>query len=147
MRLASSQPLPMAISMVLAIEDNPTDNCAVFAPGSHRLTLAEKERRFGIEAEPQASDNVRYSGQIAPEFFEPMFLHAGQAMLFHPWVLHASSGYLSYLSGQFEPSGHRMNLTLRVAASGARLRDEAFPGERETSDAVLRTICRSAMLE
>ena len=105
--------------MVLAIEDNPADNCAVFAPDSHQLTLAEKERRFCIKAVLQASGNVRYAGQLAPSFCEPMFLQAGQAILFHPQVLHASSGYLS---GQFDASSNRMNLTLRVTASCARLR-------------------------
>ena len=35
-----------------------------------------------------------------------------------------------------------MNLTLRVTASGARLRDAAFTDERETSEVVLRTIRR-----
>ena len=54
---------------------------------------------------------------------------------------HASSGYLS---GQFDASGHRMNLTLRVTASGARVRDAAFPDERETGDLVLRTMRRPA---
>ena len=130
-----------SLSMILAIEDNPPDNFAVFLPGSHRLSVQEKECRFGIRAEPQAMGNIRYSGQVARKHHAPMHLKAGQAIVFHPGVLHASSGYLS---GQFDASGARMSLTLRVTSPGAQLRDEAFPDERESADAVLRTIHRRA---
>ena len=44
-------------------------------------------------------------------------------------------------------TGNRLpatGLTFRVTTSGVRLRDEAFPDERETSDVVMRTIRRSA---
>ena len=32
-----------SLSMLLAIEDSPPDNCTVFVPGSHGLTVPEKE--------------------------------------------------------------------------------------------------------
>ncbi len=131
-----------SLSLMLAIDDNPPGNCAVFVPGSHRLTLSEKESRFGIQAIPQASGNVRYEGQIAMEFCKPIRLEAGQAVLIHPRLLHASSGYLK---GQFDPSGDRMSLTLRVTLPGTRLRAEAFPDECETSSTVLRTIRRATV--
>ena len=131
-----------SLSLMLAIDDNPPDNCAVFIPGSHGLSVTEKESRYGIQAMPKASGNVRYEGQIAMEFCEPIHLKAGQAILMHPRVLHASSGHLT---GQFEPRGDRKSLTFRVTLPGARFREAAFPDECETSSTVLRTIRRATV--
>ena len=132
-----------SLSMLLAIEDSPPDNCAVFIPGSHRLSQSAKQSRYGIRARPQAMGNVRYSGEISRRLQAPMVLRAGQAVVFHPRVLHASSGYLN---GQCHPSGERMSLTLRVASWDARLREQAFPGEHESADTVMRTIRHPAAL-
>ena len=128
-----------SLSMLLAIEDSPPDNCTVFVPGSHTLTPAEKEDRYGIAATRQAGGNVRYAGGIAAEFREPLPLNAGEMILFHPGLLHASSGFVN---GRDRPSRERMSITLRVTMSGAELRDEAYSEEHEEWDLVLRTIRR-----
>ena len=129
-----------SLSMLLAIEDSPPDNCTVFVPGSHRLTVQEKEGTYGITALVKPGGNLRYAGEIGAEFREARPLRAGEAVLFHPELLHASSGFLN---GAAETSSERMSLTFRVASAGASLRDEAFPGEREHREEVLRRISRS----
>ena len=126
-----------SLSMLLAIEESPPDNCTVFVPGSHRLAVQEKEARYGITAKVQPGGNVRYAGEVPDALREPCPLRAGEAVLFHPELLHASAGFLS---GEAGPSGERMSLTFRIAASGATLRDEAFPSERERPEEVLRII-------
>ena len=126
-----------SLSMLLAIEESPPDNCTVFVPGSHRLAVQEKEARYGITATVQPGGNVRYAGEVPDALRAPCPLRAGEAVLFHPELLHASAGFLS---GEADPSGERMSLTFRVAASGATLRDEAFPSERERPEEVLRII-------
>ena len=128
-----------SLSMLLAIEDSPPDNCTVFVPGSHTLTPAAKEDRYGIAATRQAGGNVRYAGGIAAEFREPLSLEAGEMILFHPGLLHASSGFVN---GRDLPSRERMSITLRVTTSSAELRDEAFSEEHEERDMVLRTVRR-----
>ena len=128
-----------SLSVMLAIEDSPPDNCTVFAPGSHRLTVGEKERRFGIEARPQAFGNVRYAGQVAAESCEFLSLEAGELIVFHPELLHASSGHVN---GRTEASAERMSVVFRVTTPGARLRDEAFAGGSGDGNAMLRSIDR-----
>lgn len=126
-----------SLSMLLAIEDAPPDNCTVFVPGSHRLAAQEKEEAYGITALVKPGGNIRYAGEIPAPLREPCPLRAGEAILFHPELLHASSGFVN---GAAETSSERMSLTFRVAARGATLRDEAFPNERERPEEVLRTI-------
>ena len=126
-----------SLSMLLAIEESPPDNCTVFVPGSHRLAVREKEVRYGITAKVQPGGNVRYAGEVPDALREPCPLRAGEAVLFHPELLHASAGFLS---GEADPSGERMSLTFRIAASGAALRDEAFPSDRERPEEVLRIV-------
>ena len=70
--------------MLLALDDSPPDNCTVFVPGSHRLTVSEKEERYGITAEVKAVGNVRYAGNIAAAFREPCPLRAGEAVPVSP---------------------------------------------------------------
>ena len=130
-----------SLSMLLAIEDSPPKNCTVVVPGSHRLTVTEKEARYGITATRQAGGNVRYAGDIAAGFREPQPLKAGEMVLFHPELLHASSGFVN---GEDPAAAERMSISLRVGASGVELRGEAFPGEREDRDLVLRTVRRSS---
>ena len=130
-----------SLSMLLALDDSPTDNCTVFVPGSNRLTVSEKEERYGITAEVKAVGNVRYAGNIAAAFREPCPLRAGEAVLFHPELLHASSGFVNAVSST---SCHRMSLAFRLASKGAALRDEAFPDPRERRGEVLRVISTSA---
>ena len=128
-----------SLSMLLAIEDSPPDNCTVFVPGSHAMTVPEKERKYAIEAKYQRFGNVRYSGAISAESHEPVPLEAGEAVLFHPELLHASA---AYVNGRASSSSERMSCTFRVTSPDVKVRDEAFPGHRETSDRVLRAIRR-----
>ena len=130
-----------SLSMLLAIEGSPPDNCTVFVPGSHALTVPEKEDRYGIKATRKASGNVRYAGEIAARFREPLSLEAGEMILFHPGLLHASSGFVN---GRVPPGRERMSITFRVTTSNVELRDEAFPEEREDRGLVLRTIRRGS---
>ena len=111
----------------------------MFVPGSHTLTPDEKEDRYGIAATRQAGGNVRYAGGIGAEFREPLSLNAGEMILFHPGLLHASSGFVN---GRDRTSRERMSITLRVTMSGAELRDEAFSEVHEERDLVLRTFRR-----
>ena len=128
-----------SLSMLLAIEDSPPDNCTVVVPGSHGLTVPEKEARYGVTATRQAGGNVRYAGDIAAGFREPQPLKAGEMVLFHPGLLHASSGFVN--GGDPAATG-RMSMSLRVAESGVDLRDEAFPEAREDRVLVLRPVRR-----
>ena len=118
-----------SLSILLAIEDSPPDNCTVFVPGSHTLTPAAKEDRYGIAATRQAGGNVRYAGGIAAEFREPLSLEAGEMILFHPGLLHASSGFVN---GRDLPSRERMSITLRVTTveCGNCARRGVFGGAR-----------------
>ena len=130
-----------SLSLMLAIEDSPSDNCTVFALESHGLTIREKERRFDIEARPQAFGNVRYAGQVAAESCAFMPLQAGEMIVFHPELLHASSGYVN---GRTEAPAERMSITFRVTTPDAKLRDEAFADGPGDAKAVLRSIERSS---
>ena len=111
------------------IEDSPPDNCTVFVPGSHRLTVQEKEGRYGITALVKPGGNLRYArrdrGRIPRAAAAP---GRRGGPLPPPSLLHASAGFVN---GAAETSSERMSLTFRVASAGAALRDEAFPGERE----------------
>ena len=130
-----------SLSMLLAIEDSPPENCTVVVPGSHGLTVPEKEAKYGITTTRQAGGNVRYAGEIATRFREPRPLKAGEMVLLHPGLLHASSGFVN---GRNPAATERMSISFRVAESGAELRDEAFPEAREDRDLVLRPVRRSS---
>lgn len=128
------------LSMLLAFEDSRPDNCTVVVPGSHVLTAPEKEARYGVTATYKALGNVRYAGEIAAGFREPLPLKAGEMALFHPRLLHASSGFVN---GGEQAAEERMSIAFRVTTSGVEVRDEAFPEEHEDRERVLRTIrCR-----
>ena len=128
-----------SLSMLLALEDSPPENCTVVVPGSHGLTVAEKEARYGITAIRQAGGNVRYAGEVAAGFREPQPLGAGEMVLFHPGLLHASSGFVH---GGEPPGAARMSLSIRVTTPGVKVRDEAFPEAREDRERVLRLVRR-----
>lgn len=131
----------LSFSTLLAMDDLPVQSCTVFVPGSHRLTVAEKERRYGISATYQESGNIRYAGRITERFHEPVPLKAGEAVLFHPHLLHASG---SYASDRCRTSRERMILTFRITAPAVALRDGAFPEGSENGDRGLRLIRRSS---
>ena len=127
------------LSMLLALTDSPPDNCTVFIPGSHRQTIREKERLYGIAAAPHPSGNVQYAGQVPAGFREPMPLRAGEMVVFHPKLLHASSGWVH---GRREASAERLSLAFRVTTPDATLRRRAFAGGPGDRAAVLRVIER-----
>ena len=130
-----------SLSVILALKDSPPDNCTVFVPGSHRLTPREKERRYGLEARPQASGNVRYAGRVAARSCEFLALDAGEMIVFHPGSLHASSGWVN--GGTDAPAG-RMSITFRVTVPDATLREEAFIHGVGDRNAVLRAVVRTS---
>ena len=120
-----------SLSVMVAIGDSPPDNCTVFVPGSHRLAVREKERRFGIEARPQAFGNVRYEGRITSESCRFLALEAGEMIVFHPALLHASSGHVH---GPIEPSAERMSITFsrHDAPTRSRVTKRSPGSETET---------------
>ena len=130
-----------SLSMLLAIEDSPPENCTVVVPGSHRLTVPEKEAGYSIKATHQAGGNVRYAGEIAAEIRELQPLKAGEMVLFHRGLLHASSGFVD---GREPAAAERISISLRVTESGVELRDEAFPEAREDRELVLRSMRHSS---
>lgn len=130
----------LSFSTLLALDDLPSQSCTVFVPGSHRLTVAEKERKFGISATYRESGNIRYAGQVAERFRAPLPLRAGEAVLFHPHLLHASG---TYAGERRSTSRERMILTFRIATPAAALRDSAFPEASEDGDRGLRFIRRA----
>ena len=129
----------LSFSTLLAMDDMPAHNCTVFVPGSHKLTVAEKERKYGVSAAHRESGNIRYAGRVPDRFCVPLPLRAGEAVLFHPHLLHASP---RHVRDRREVPRERMILTFRIATSGAELRDSAFPGEGEDGSNVLRVIRR-----
>ena len=133
------QEATFSLSMLLALEESPPDNCTVFVPGSHALTVPEKEDEYGIEAQYKRFGNIRYRGMVPAVFHEPMPLEAGEAVVFHPELLHASSGYVS---DQGSPSSERLSCTFRVTTPGVEVRDEAFPEGPGSKDHGLQVVRR-----
>ena len=129
----------LSFSVLLAMDDLPWQNCTVLVPGSHKLSVPEKEHRFGISASCRESGNIRYTGQVAERFCEPLPLRAGEAVLFHPHLLHASG---SYVGERCRTRQERMILTFRITKPSVKLRDNAFPGASENGDKGLRFIRR-----
>ena len=131
----------LSFSTLLAMDDLPEQSCTVFVPGSHRLSIAEKERRYGISATYRKSGNLRYAGQVAERFCAPLPLKAGEAVLFHPHLLHASG---SYARDRRSTSRERMILTFRITTPAVELRDSAFPEAGEGGDKGLRFLSRAS---
>ena len=130
-----------SFSTLLAMDDLPSQSCTVFVPGSHRLSVAEKEREYGISATYRESGNIRYAGQVAERFRAPLPLKAGEAVLFHPHLLHASG---SYARERRRTSRERMILTFRITTPLVALRESAFPEASEDGDKGLRFLRRSS---
>lgn len=110
------------ISALLAMTDGNSGNCTLLAPGSHRLTPEQKERRYGINADTQAGGNIRYTGRVAETDFIRMPMKAGQCLIFHPELLHASSGIIL---GDAVPA-QRMNLVFRATSPTTRVAPAAY---------------------
>lgn len=129
-----------SVSSMLALEDNPPDNCVVFVPGSHTLSAAEKEHTYGLAASYPDSGNVRYvarSGEIASRLCYRATIEAGELIVFHPRLLHASS---AYVDGRPESPTRRTNFTMRVVTPGHRVLDTAFRGKEQDKGRVLRVL-------
>ena len=132
-----------SLSVLLALEDSPPDNCTVLVPGSHLLAVPEKEREYGIVARYQKFGNVRYAGEVPARLHAPATLAAGEAALLHPELLHASSGFLR---PGVPPSSARMSCAFRVTTPEVEVREAAFPGAGERAERVLRVIRRGGRL-
>ena len=131
----------LSFSTLLAMDDLPAQTCTVFVPGSHRLTVPEKERRYGISADYRQSGNIRYAGRVAERLCAPLPLKAGEAVLFHPHLLHASG---SYARDRCRTLRERMILTFRITTPAVELRDSALLEASEDGDKGLRFLRRSS---
>lgn len=114
-----------AISALLAMVDGDADNCTLVVPGSHRLDAAEKEIRYGITADPQAGGNIRYRGSVSDSDFVRLPLAAGQCFIFHPGLLHASSGML----GGETPTRPRASIVFRVTTPDVPISPAAYESD------------------
>lgn len=111
-----------SLSAQLALRQSFADNCTLVAPGSHRMSPAEKARHYGLEADPRAGGNIRYRGQLTEGQFRRMPLEPGECFVFHPALLHASSGVL----GPGEAGSKRASLVFRVTTPDVRIDPAAY---------------------
>ena len=115
------------ISVLVALTDNVYKNCMLYAPGSHKLSVSEKERRYGIAAERKPGGNVRYRGVLQPEDYVHLLPRAGECVIFHSALLHASRG----LAGCAE-AGRRTNVVFRLTTPAMQVAPAAYaPSEVE----------------
>ena len=109
------------ISVLVALTDNLRTNCMLYAPGSHKLSVLEKERRYGIVAERKPSGNIRYSGVLQSEDYAHLLPRAGECAIFHPALLHASKGHMGGAD-----AGRRTNFVLRLTTPAMRILPAAY---------------------
>ena len=109
------------VSVLVALTDNLRANCMVYAPGSHRLSVLEKEQRYGIVAERKPGGNVRYRGALQPKDYVHLTPKAGECAIFHPALLHASKGYAARTD-----AGGRANVVLRLTTPAMRILPAAY---------------------
>ena len=124
-----------AISALLAMVDGDPDNCTLVVPGSHRLDASAKESRYGISADPQPGGNIRYRGDVRNADFVLLPLAAGQCFIFHPALLHASSGML----GGEAPARPRASIVFRVTTPEVLVSPAAYEGKQPNAGPVLMT--------
>lgn len=131
-----------SVSALLALTDGDRDNCTVLVPGSHLLDVAQKEGRYGLRADPQPGGNVRYLGNPTVDHTLRMPLRAGQCLIFHPGLLHASSGFLGTDAAVKSP---RMNLVFRATAGHTNVTPAAYAptAPNVTSPVLLRGVPRA----
>ena len=113
----------ISLSCLVAITDGDARNCTLLAPGSHRLSIQEKEAKFGIQAERMAGGNLKYEGLLPPAEFVRMPLKAGQCIVFHPALLHASSGFVENATGS-----DRVSVVFRVTTTRMKILPRAYSG-------------------
>lgn len=113
----------MGLSALLAIAGGSLGNCTLVAPGSHRLSVQEKERKFGIAAKPMPGGNIRYRGKLTEEQFIRMPLQPGECIVFHPALLHASSGFQEAPS---QTASGRTSIAFRVTGTQMKILPAAY---------------------
>ena len=128
----------MSISVLVALTDNGCKNCMLYAPGSHKLSVSEKEHRYGIAAERKPGGNVRYCGALQRKDYVPLLPRAGECVIFHSALLHASRG----LVGCAE-AGVRTNVVFRLTTPAMQVAPAAYaPSVVEASPALIYSIGR-----
>ena len=113
----------ISLSCLVAITDGDARNCTLLAPGSHGLSVQEKEAKFGIQAEGMAGGNIRYEGLIPQTEFVRMPLKAGQCIIFHPALLHSSSGFIDKATAP-----DRVSVVFRVTTTRMKILPRAYSG-------------------
>ena len=113
----------ISLSCLVAITDGDAGNCTLLVPGSHKLSVREKEARFAITAERKEGGNLRYKGLLSPTEFVRVPLLSGQCIIFHPALLHASSGFVDGAA-----NADRWNLVFRVTTTKVKIQPTAFQG-------------------
>ena len=113
----------ISLSCLVGITDGDATNCTLLVPGSHRLSIREKEAKFGIQAERMSGGNLRYEGLIPPAEFVRVPLMAGECIIFHPALLHASSGFVDKGTGP-----DRLSVVFRVTTTRMKILPEAYSG-------------------
>ena len=110
------------VSVLVALTDNLHTNCMLYAPGSHKLSVRQKEQRYGIVAERKSGGNVRYRGTLQPKDYRHLLPRAGECAIFHPALLHASKGYYT----AHAEAAARTNLVLRLTTPAMRILPAAY---------------------
>ena len=113
----------ISLSCLVGVTDGDAGNCTLLVPGSHRLSVAEKEARFGIQAERMPGGNIRYEGCLPANEFVRAPLTAGQGIIFHPALLHASSGFVDCAAGR-----DRLSVVFRVTTTRMEVLPRAYGG-------------------
>ena len=112
------------VSVHLAITPATRENCMVVIPGSHRLSDEEVSRKYSFKkVDPHVKGNCRFEGGAVADA-ERLLLKPGEAIIFHPMLLHASSATLDG-AGQAAPK--RLALAVRVTVPAVRVDESAFP--------------------
>ena len=112
-----------SISVLVALTDNLHSNCMLYAPGSHKLSVCEKEQRYDIVAERKPGGNIRYRGVLKPRDYMHLLPRAGEAAIFHPALLHASRGWAACAE---EAAPGRVNVVLRLTTPAMRILPTAY---------------------
>ena len=130
----------ISLSCLVAITNGDAENCTLLVPGSQKLSVQEKEARFGIQAERMPGGNIRYEGHIPPAEFVRAPLASGQCIIFHPALLHASSGFVDRAAGP-----DRVSVVFRVTSTRVKILPRAYAGgPKDAARPVLVRGCAAA---
>ena len=111
----------VGVSASVALTDNVGENCMLYAPGSHKLSASEKERRYGITAERKPGGNVRYRGVLQQQDYVRLLPRAGECVVFHSALLHASGGLVGCAG-----ASPRTNVVFRLTTPAVRVAPAAY---------------------